>query len=177
MYSGKRRCKMYQQAIYIDPQASPRRAGRYVISIPLFASLLFFASLANAQQFVEIQRASRDASGRKTPVIADITLQTTWITPWGTYTQSLKGKYWRSRDGKNRAPCSPKKVSRGVDREQGNVQSLADDYRPALIHERRAAPARAGPDGHTRRSPGDRWRGSGCRRAGAAWRHPARRVS
>ena len=102
MYSRKRRCKMYQQAIYIDPQASPRRAGRYVISIPLFASLLFFASLANAQQFVEIQRASRDASGRKTPVIADITLQTTWITPWGTYTQSLKGKYWRSRDGKNR---------------------------------------------------------------------------
>jgi len=94
---------MYQQAIYIDPQASPRRAGWYVKSIVVSASLLCFASWANAQvEFDVVQRVALDARSRKTPVIADITLQTTSITPWGTYTQSLKGKYWRSRDGKNR---------------------------------------------------------------------------
>lgn len=51
---------------------------------------------------MEIQKVTVAASGRKTPVIADIVVQTTSMTPWGTYTQILKGKFWRSRDGKNR---------------------------------------------------------------------------
>jgi hypothetical protein len=70
-------------------------------SILMSASLPLLAAVANAQ-FLEIQKLTVDASGRKTPVIADIILQTTSITPWDTYTQILKGKFWRSRDGKNR---------------------------------------------------------------------------
>ena len=70
-------------------------------SILVSASMALLAAVANAQ-FFEIQEATLEASGRKTPVIADISLQTTSMTPWGTYTQLLKGKFWRSRDGKNR---------------------------------------------------------------------------
>ena len=78
-----------------------RPLGRYLKSILIPASLWFLAVVANAQ-FRDVAEASIEAPGRKTPIIADITLQTTSITPWGTYTQVLKGKFWRSRDGKSR---------------------------------------------------------------------------
>lgn len=70
-------------------------------SILLPASLWLFAALANAQ-FMPIQHFTLEAPGGKTPVIADIVVRTTSITPWGTSTQVLKGKFWRSRDGRNR---------------------------------------------------------------------------
>jgi len=125
---------MCQQAMYLHPRSSPRRvrerrAGWRVKSIPICALLLYLASWANAQVlFDEIQKLSLDVSGRKTPVIADITVRTTSITPWGTYVQSLKGKFWRSRDGKNRQDDSfgtsfllSTKFEVWVDREQRTV--------------------------------------------------------
>lgn len=36
------------------------------------------------------------------PLTADIVLKSTATTPWGTYTQTTKGKFWRTRDGKSR---------------------------------------------------------------------------
>jgi hypothetical protein len=78
-----------------------RHLGRYFKSILIPALSWFFAAVANAQ-FQDVRAASIEAPGQKTPVIADIILQTTSITPWGTYTQVLKGKFWRSRDGKSR---------------------------------------------------------------------------
>jgi hypothetical protein len=53
-------------------------------------------------EFVPIQVVSAVAPGNKTPVIADIELRTEAATPWGTITQTLTGKFWRSRDGKSR---------------------------------------------------------------------------
>jgi hypothetical protein len=52
--------------------------------------------------FVRIQEGSAVASGNKIPVIADIELRTEVDTLWGTLTQTLTGKFWRSRDGKSR---------------------------------------------------------------------------
>jgi len=43
-----------------------------------------------------------DYDVRNKPVIADITVTLTAETPWGPYTQTQSGKYWRSRDGKTR---------------------------------------------------------------------------
>jgi len=40
--------------------------------------------------------------GVETPLIADTVLQTFDRTPWGTFTQVLKGKFYRTRDGKCR---------------------------------------------------------------------------
>ncbi len=73
----------------------------YWKSISVLASLSFFAAVANAQ-FLGVQESTIEAQRQNAPVIADITLQTISITPWGTSTQILKGKFWRSRDGKNR---------------------------------------------------------------------------
>jgi hypothetical protein len=39
---------------------------------------------------------------RKIPIIADVTVTVTSDTPWGPYTQTQSGKYWRSRDGATR---------------------------------------------------------------------------
>lgn len=39
---------------------------------------------------------------RNKPIIADVTVTVTSETPWGPYTQTQSGKYWRSRDGKTR---------------------------------------------------------------------------
>ena len=36
------------------------------------------------------------------PLIADVIEQTTCRTPWGTFTQTLKGKFWRTREGNYR---------------------------------------------------------------------------
>jgi hypothetical protein len=75
--------------------------GWYLKSLSALASLWLLAAVANAQ-FLGIQESTIDASRQNAPIIADITLQTTSITPWGTYTQLLNGKFWRSRDGKYR---------------------------------------------------------------------------
>jgi hypothetical protein len=85
---------MCQRAIRLNPNRRPK-------SIFIPASLLFLAAVANAQ-FLRVQMFTIEAPGKKTPVIADITVRATSITPWGTYTQVLKGKFWRSRDGKSR---------------------------------------------------------------------------
>jgi hypothetical protein len=39
---------------------------------------------------------------RNRPIIADVTVTVTSQTPWGPYTQTQSGKYWRSRDGETR---------------------------------------------------------------------------
>ncbi len=56
---------------------------------------------AAAQSFY-IQAESMRAPGNRIPVIADVTRELTSTTPWGTYTRTLRGKFWRSRDGQNR---------------------------------------------------------------------------
>lgn len=43
-----------------------------------------------------------DAGVRHKPIVADVIVTTTAETPWGPYTQTQSGKYWRSRDGKTR---------------------------------------------------------------------------
>jgi hypothetical protein len=90
---------MWQRAILRNPSSGPRRvcqasAGSYLVCC------LLFAAAANAQ-FFAIQSASFEGSRRR-PIIADVILQTTSVTPWGTYTQILKGKFWRSRRGEYR---------------------------------------------------------------------------
>ncbi len=62
------------------------------------SSLLAMAGPACAQ-FVLF---TRDVGVRNKPIIADVTVTVTSETPWGPYTQTQSGKYWRSRDGKTR---------------------------------------------------------------------------
>jgi hypothetical protein len=40
------------------------------------------------------------------PVIADTVCEITSTTPWGTFTQTFAGRYWRSRDGSTREDTS-----------------------------------------------------------------------
>ncbi len=79
-----------------------QQSGSYRITLAIF---VLHAGTMTAQfvgHFTKIQEVSVAASGNKTPVIADIELRTEADTPWGTLTQTLTGKYWRSRDGKSR---------------------------------------------------------------------------
>lgn len=66
---------------------------------------LILAAAAGAQGF-EISSYSAPAPASNTPVIADVTWQLTSNTPWGAHTQSLTGKFWRSRDGDTRQDAS-----------------------------------------------------------------------
>ena len=43
-----------------------------------------------------------DTGVHNKPIVADVTVAVTSNTPWGPYTQTQTGKYWRSRDGKTR---------------------------------------------------------------------------
>ena len=43
-----------------------------------------------------------DVGVRNRPIIADVTVTVTSETPWGPYTQTQSGKYWRSREGETR---------------------------------------------------------------------------
>ena len=45
------------------------------------------------------------------PVIADTVCEITSTTPWGTFTQTSAGKYWRSRDGSTREDTAWKTTS------------------------------------------------------------------
>ncbi len=72
----------------------------YRIALAIF---VLHPGVLNAQELATFMRVlSVAASGNKTPVIADIELRTEADTPWGTITETLTGKYWRSRDGKSR---------------------------------------------------------------------------
>jgi len=66
--------------------------------IPALWSLLAIAGTASAQFVI----FTEDAGMRNKPIIADVTVTITAETPWGPYTQTQSGKYWRSRDGKTR---------------------------------------------------------------------------
>ena len=61
-------------------------------------SLLAIAGPACAQ-FVIFRG---DTEVRNRPIIADVTVTVTSETPWGPYTQTQSGKYWRNQDGKTR---------------------------------------------------------------------------
>lgn len=50
-------------------------------------------------QFVQFPE---DVGVRHKPIVADVTVTVTSNTPWGAYTQTQSGKYWRNRDGKTR---------------------------------------------------------------------------
>ncbi len=69
--------------------------------LPLF---LAASAAAHAQglYFVEGSNWSNIAKPPKKAVIADITATLTAQTPWGPFTTTETGKYWRSRDGKVR---------------------------------------------------------------------------
>ena len=43
-----------------------------------------------------------DTGVRNKPIVADVIVAVTADTPWGPYSQTQSGKYWRSRDGKTR---------------------------------------------------------------------------
>lgn len=43
-----------------------------------------------------------DTGVRNKPIVADVTVTVTSQTPWGPYTQTQSGKYWRNRDGRTR---------------------------------------------------------------------------
>jgi len=66
--------------------------------IPALWSLLAIAGTASAQFVI----FTEDAGMRNKPIIADVTVTITAETPWGPYTQTQSGKYWRSRGGKTR---------------------------------------------------------------------------
>ena len=53
-------------------------------------------------QGIPVYSLTPPTSGTVTPIVADLIWQTTSVTPWGTFTQSLEGKFWRSRDGSTR---------------------------------------------------------------------------
>ena len=74
----------------------------YRIGIALFVLHSGPLSAQFLAEFIPVQEATVLASRNKTPVIADIELRTEAETPWGTFTQTLKGKFWRSRDVKSR---------------------------------------------------------------------------
>jgi hypothetical protein len=68
--------------------------------------LFFLAATASAcaqlLYFVEGNSYSSIAPPPKKAVIADVTATLTAQTPWGPFTYTETGKYWRSRDGKVR---------------------------------------------------------------------------
>jgi hypothetical protein len=61
------------------------------------------------------------------PVMADVTSTLTTQTPWGPFTQSETGKYWRSRDGKIRQDTAFG-ISRVVDLGSFPRKSAQIDY-------------------------------------------------
>lgn len=66
----------------------------------LCGALTFTATIR--AQFWRITEISGPGPESNKPVIADITMQIASTTPWGTFTQSLKGKFWRARNGDTR---------------------------------------------------------------------------
>lgn len=62
------------------------------VSAPAWGQFYFF----EAESFQSIEQPP------KKPIIADVTSTLTAPTPWGPFTQTETGKYWRSRNGKLR---------------------------------------------------------------------------
>src|SRR5438105_3744146 len=65
----------------------------------LIAAIIVLA-VPGCAQFIDV--GDYAAPGVNTPVIADMNLRIISATPWGTFTQSLQGKFWRSKEGKRR---------------------------------------------------------------------------
>jgi hypothetical protein len=74
--------------------------------LPPVLTLAIFAAFAHGQAYSQFAQrlhepgcfSTSNLYSKRLPVIADILLQTTSTTPWGTFTQQWEGKYWRSRD-------------------------------------------------------------------------------
>src|SRR5579862_3424220 len=73
-----------------------------------FCVSLFLAVPLQAQRFDSLAGTGvpfpyrTTKPGIEVPLVADIVFQTVDRTPWGTFTQVLKGKFYRARDGKIR---------------------------------------------------------------------------
>ncbi len=64
--------------------------------------LVIFSSSASAQ-FIRVGSCNGpDFRNPYAPLIADIVAKSTAITPWGKYTETTRGKFWRARGGNYR---------------------------------------------------------------------------
>lgn len=71
---------------------------------------------------------------RKVAIVADVRVTVTSQTPWGAYSQTESGKYWRSRDGKMRRDDSFRN-SVIVDLRARTMAMIDHDLKIARVHQ------------------------------------------